>query len=77
VTVSDTGPGIHDKDLPWIFDRLYRSEQGEEPRSESWGIGLAIVKRIPDRHDSRFTVASKPDAGTTFEFEPPLHKQAA
>jgi len=40
-------------------------------------MGLAIVKRIPDRHDSRFTVASKPDAGTTFEFEPPLHKQAA
>jgi len=77
VAVSDTGPGIHDKDLPRIFDRFYRSEQGEEARSESSGLGLAIVKRILDLHDSRITVTSKPDAGTTFEFELPLHKQAA
>lgn len=77
VAVSDTGPGIDDRDLPRIFDRFYRSEQGEEARSESSGLGLAIVKRILDLHDSRITVTSKLDAGTRFEFELPLHKQAA
>ena len=77
VAVSDTGPGIPDKDIPRIFDRFYRSEQGETARADSTGLGLAIVKRILDLHDSRITVVSKLDAGTRFEFELPLHRQAA
>ena len=77
VAVSDTGPGIADKDIPRIFDRFYRSEQGEEARSDSSGLGLAIVKRILDLHESRITVVSKVDAGTRFEFELPLCNQAA
>lgn len=77
VAVSDTGPGIDDQDIPRIFDRFYRAVRGEEARSDSSGLGLAIVKRILDLHDSRITVLSKPDAGTRFEFELPLHRQAA
>lgn len=77
VAVSDTGPGIPDKDIPRIFDRFYRSEQGETERADSTGLGLAIVKRILDLHKSRITVVSKLDAGTRFEFELPLHRQAA
>lgn len=77
VAVSDTGPGIPDKEIPRIFDRFYRSEQGEEARSDSSGLGLAIVKRILDLHESRITVISKENAGTKFEFELPLHHQAA
>ncbi len=77
VAVSDTGCGIPDQDIPRIFDRFYRSEQGEEARSGSSGLGLAIVKRILDLHDSRITVVSKVDTGTRFEFELPLPQQAA
>lgn len=77
VAVSDTGPGIPDKEIPRIFDRFYRSEQGEEARSGSSGLGLAIVKRILDLHNSRITVVSKVNAGTRFEFELPLCNQAA
>ena len=77
VSVSDTGRGIAERDLPRIFDRFYRSEHREEARSESSGLGLAIVKRILDLHDSRISVVSKVDAGTRFEFELPLYKQAA
>ena len=77
VAVSDTGPGILDKDIPRIFDRFYRSKRGEEARSDSSGLGLAIVKRILDLHDSRITVVSKINAGTRFEFELPLYNQAA
>jgi signal transduction histidine kinase len=77
VAVSDTGPGIPEKDLPRIFDRFYRSDQGEEARSDSSGLGLAIVKRILDLHKSRITVTSKPDAGTRFEFDLPLYENAA
>jgi signal transduction histidine kinase len=77
VAVSDTGCGIPDQDIPRIFDRFYRSEQGDEARSGSSGLGLAIVKRILDLHDSRITVISQVDTGTRFEFELPLYLQAA
>jgi signal transduction histidine kinase len=77
VAVSDTGCGIPDEDLPRIFDRFYRSENGDEAQSESSGLGLAIVKRILDLHNSRITVVSKLDTGTRFEFELPIYDQAA
>lgn len=77
VAVSDTGSGIAEEDLPKIFDRFYRARDGEEARSDSSGIGLAIVKRILDLHGSRITVSSKLDTGTRFEFELPAVQQAA
>ena len=77
VSVSDTGPGIPDDEIPLIFDRFYRSAQGEQGLSDSSGLGLAIVKRILDLHDSRITVVSKIDAGTRFEFELPLIDRVA
>ena len=71
VAIADTGCGIAPQDLDRIFDRFYRSEQGEEGRSTSAGLGLAIVKRILDLHGSRITVRSAPNEGTRFEFDIP------
>ena len=49
VEVSDDGPGIPPDDLPYIFDRFYRSATARAlPGS---GLGLAIVRRIADMHD--------------------------
>jgi len=48
VEVSDDGPGIPADDLPYIFDRFYRSATARaQPGS---GLGLAIVRRIADTH---------------------------
>ena len=77
VSVTDSGPGIPETEIPRIFDRFYRSEQGEEALSDSSGLGLAIVKRILDLHGSRITVVSRPESGTRFEFELPLYEKAA
>ena len=77
VAVSDTGAGIPDDEISQIFDRFYRSGQDNSGRSESSGLGLAIVKKILDLHGSRIAVESKVNAGTRFEFELPLHRQAA
>ena len=77
VAVSDTGAGIPDNEISHIFDRYYRSDQGNGSQSDSSGLGLAIVKKILDLHDTRITVASKVNAGTRFEFELPRHSQAA
>ena len=77
ISVSDSGPGIAEEDVPRIFDRFYRARDGEEARSDSSGLGLAIVKRILDLHDSRILVISKRNAGTRFEFELPICPRAA
>lgn len=77
VTVSDTGSGIGGDDLPRIFDRFYRAEQGEESRATSTGLGLAIAKRILELHDSEITVTSTVSVGTSFEFELPGTRLAA
>ena len=77
VAVEDNGPGIPAHDIPRIFDRFYRAKDGEEARSDSSGLGLAIVKRILDLHESRITVESSVNEGTRFEFELPVHQQAA
>lgn len=77
VSVTDSGPGIPETEIPRIFDRFYRSEQGQEALSGSSGLGLAIVKRILDLHGSTIAVVSKPGAGTRFEFQLPLYDQAA
>lgn len=77
VAVADNGPGIPDEHLPHIFDRFYRSVDGQEAAANSSGLGLAIVKRILDLHQSRITVESNVDHGTRFEFELPLSQAAA
>ena len=77
ISVSDSGPGIAEEDVPRIFDRFYRARDGEEARSDSSGLGLAIVKRILDLHHSRILVISKRNAGTRFEFELPICPRAA
>lgn len=77
VSVSDTGCGISDEELPKIFDRYYQAKDSGSTYTDSSGLGLAIVKRILDLHDSQITVTSHINHGTRFEFELPLFQQAA
>ncbi len=49
VTVSDDGPGLDERDMPYLFERFYRSDDARsEPGS---GLGLSIVKQIVDDHN--------------------------
>ena len=66
--ISDSGVGISQDDLPYIFERYYKNLDHEE----STGLGLAIVKRIIDLHDSNIEVFSQPGKGTTFAFSLPM-----
>jgi len=77
VSVADTGTGIREEDLPRIFDRFFRAEQGEESSATSTGLGLAIAKRILELHGSRISVTSRISEGTRFEFDLPGVKLAA
>jgi two-component system OmpR family sensor kinase len=69
--VIDTGSGIRDPDLPYIFDRFYRADKSRDPASGGAGLGLAIVRRIVDLHGGRITVSSTVGVGTKFQVEFP------
>lgn len=72
VIIRDTGRGISQQDLPFIFDRLYRAENTSKQQQNSSGLGLAIVKKILDLHHSKIKVVSQLDKGTQFSFLLPV-----
>ncbi len=67
VTVTDTGPGIPQDELPHIFERFYRVDRSRK-RTERGGagLGLSIAYWITRSHDGRLEVASEVGKGTTF-----------
>lgn len=67
VEVEDHGPGIDAQDLPYIFDRYYRSRS--DAGKVGTGLGLTITKAILQGHGFRFGVNSTLGKGTTFWFE--------
>jgi two-component system sensor histidine kinase MprB len=62
VTVRDYGPGIDDNDLPYVFDRFYRSASARGMPGS--GLGLAIVKQVAEAHGGTVT-AERPEGGGT------------
>lgn len=74
--VSDTGAGIPEKDLPFVFERFYRADPSRSSRSGGAGIGLTIVKRIVELHGGRVSVRSSPGNGTTFTIVLPVGVRA-
>jgi signal transduction histidine kinase len=59
VEVTDSGDGISSEDLPFIFDRFYRSEKSRSRSTGGAGLGLAIAKGIVEAHGGQIGVESK------------------
>ncbi|NNL74812.1 MAG: HAMP domain-containing histidine kinase [Desulfobacterales bacterium] len=68
VRISDTGCGIPDEDLPFIFDRFYQRKKAPKDKAGYSGLGLAITKRILELHNRTIRVKSSPQKGTHFSF---------
>lgn len=62
--IKDTGIGISNKDLPYIFERLYRADKSRS--KQGLGLGLSLVKVILKAHDAKVKVKSKLNCGTVF-----------
>lgn len=72
MTVSDTGVGIPESDLPFIFERFYRGDKSRTRATGGAGIGLSIVKALVQAHGGQVSVESKVGEGTTFSVTMPL-----
>lgn len=64
--IRDTGIGIHDESLPYIFDRFYVVDKSRSRETGGSGLGLSIVKWITDNHGAEIEVKSKMNKGTSF-----------
>lgn len=69
--IRNSGEGIPQKELPYIFERFYKTDKSRSAVKESTGLGLYIVKTIIDIHRGTITVRSMPGEYTEFEFKIP------
>ncbi len=67
VKIIDTGKGIKKEEIPYIWNKYYKSDKLHRRNVVSTGLGLAIVKEILEKHDFKYGVLSS-NKGTTFYF---------
>ncbi|CCQ94353.1 Sensor histidine kinase ResE [[Clostridium] ultunense Esp] len=73
--VTDTGSGIAEEDIPFLFERFYKGDKARtRGNSGGTGLGLAIVKNIVEAHGGRIFVQSKVGKGTTFIIQIPCEE---
>lgn len=68
IEIEDNGKGIAQKDLPYIFDRFYRTDASRNSATGGSGIGLSIVKKIVEDHGGKIWATSKEFTGTVMYF---------
>jgi signal transduction histidine kinase len=66
VGVEDTGIGIPEENLPYLFDQFYRVKRDGEHKSRGTGLGLSIAKKILEAHGGAIHVVSEIGKGSTF-----------
>jgi len=68
IEIEDNGKGIASRDLPYIFDRFYRTDVSRNSSKGGSGIGLSIVRKILEDHGGKVWATSKVGVGTTVYF---------
>ncbi|WJE14133.1 ATP-binding protein [Halobacillus sp. ACCC02827] len=75
-SVNDSGMGIAEEDLPFVFERFYKADKSRKRKTKDYkkgtGLGLAIAKNIVEGHDGEISVHSRLGEGTTFTFHIPF-----
>ncbi|EJW15133.1 sensor histidine kinase ResE [Paenibacillus alvei DSM 29] len=66
VSIKDSGIGIPEEELPYIFERFYRAEKSRSRQTGGTGLGLSIVKKLVELQGGNIQVTSKKGIGTCF-----------
>jgi signal transduction histidine kinase len=74
LVVSDTGIGIAEKNLPFVFDRFWQADSSAQRKYQGVGIGLALVKELTEMMHGTVAVESQEGKGTTFTVRLPYQK---
>jgi len=69
LSVTDNGPGIPQEQIPYIFDRFYRTDDSRSSLVQGNGLGLSIVKTLANLQQITIGVSSQLSAGTTFTLQ--------
>ena len=72
ISVSDTGIGIREEDLPKLFQRFEQLDSGITRKYDGTGLGLAITKQLVELHGGKIWVESRYGKGTKFSFLMPI-----
>lgn len=67
ISIKDSGTGIAKEDLPFVFDRYYKSENNTD--SQASGLGLCIARQLVNQHGGRIWAESESGKGSTFFVE--------
>lgn len=68
IAIEDTGIGIAEAELPFLFKKLYRSDRARHVRPDGTGLGLYLARNIVNRHGSEIEVHSVEGQGSRFSF---------
>jgi signal transduction histidine kinase len=69
LSINDSGPGIPETDLPYIFDRFWRGDKSRSRSSGGAGLGLAIARQLVEAQGGRITASNLPDSGLQIKCE--------
>jgi two-component system sensor histidine kinase BaeS len=75
ISIKDTGVGIGEADLPYVFERFYRADKSRDRKTGGIGLGLSIVKKITELHGGLVGVESEINKGSTFFVVIPTKKE--
>lgn len=76
VSVRDSGPGIPEADLPYIFERFYRADRSRSRSEGGSGLGLAIARNLAIAHGGWLEAANAPQGGAIFTLTLPKAKDS-
>lgn len=71
VQITDNGVGIEQEELPFIFERFYRTDDSRNSKTGGTGLGLAIAKKIIEDHKGKIWAESEFGKGTRISFSLP------
>ena len=75
--IADTGPGIPDEAVPFIFERFYKTDRSRTRHEGGTGLGLSIAKGFVEAHGGIINVKSEMNKGTTFTIQFSKHEQSS